>query len=189
MIELKDISFVIPSNRELNHTLSSIPEECEVIISSSIPLGRARDDGILKATRPWIVLCDDDIKFSRTFLDLLLELGNKKRIIGLSGYYPSMLPIGRLMFFAKSVWEDIGYFDERPHGDETDWSIRGIEKGYQVVCLPRESVFHFSHTRVKPKTEFGNLFYLLRKHPWFPLYILRLILTKMRDSSYKKEYL
>lgn len=188
MIQPEDVSFVIPSNRELNHTLNSIPKECETIISSSSPLGRARNDGILKVTRPWIVLCDDDIKFSRMFLNFLLELGDKKRIVGLSGYYPSFLPIGRLLFFSKKTWEDIGHFDEKKHGDETDWSIRGIEKSYQIVCLPRESVYHYPHTKIKPKSDFGNLFYLLRKHPKFPFYILKLITTKMKDSSYNEEY-
>lgn len=188
MIDVKDISFVIPSNRELNRTLSSIPKECEVVISSSTPLGRARNDGIRKATRPWIVLCDDDIKFSRTFLDLLCELAKEQRIIGLEAYYPSPFVIGRLMMFSKTAWKKIGKFDIKSHGDETEWCLRAVEMGYEIVRLSRNCVYHYSHTKVKPKSEFGNLFYLLRKHPWFPLYILRLVTTKMKDSSYNEEY-
>ena len=189
MIELKDVSFVIPSNRELNHTLSSIPKECEVIISSSTPLGRARNAGILKATRPWIVLCDDDIKFSKTFLNLLCELAKEQRIVGLEAYYPSPFVIGRLMMFSKTTWEEIGEFDIRSHGDETEWCLRAVEMGFGIVRLSRSCVFHYPHTKVKPKTEFGNLFYLLKKHPGFPFYILKLVTTKMKDSSYSEEYI
>ena len=189
MIELKDVSFVIPSNRELNYTISSIPNECEVIISSSTPLGRARNDGIRKATRQWIVLCDDDIKFSRTFLDLLCELAKEERIVGLEAYYPSPFVIGRLMMFSKTTWEEIGKFDIKSHGDETEWQFRGIEKGYKVIRLSRDCVYHYHHQKMKPKSDFGNLFYLLRKHPGFPFYILKLVTTKMKDSSYNEEYL
>jgi hypothetical protein len=189
MIDVKDISFVISSNRELNRTLSSIPKECEVIISSSIPLGRARNDGILKATRLWIVLCDDDIKFSRTFFDLLCELAKEQRIVGLEAYYPSSFVIGRLMMFSKITWEDIGKFDIKSHGDETEWCLRAVEMGYEIVRLSRSCVHHYPHTKVKPKSEFGNLFYLLRKHPGFPLYVFKLITRKMKDSSYNEEYL
>lgn len=185
-----NISAVICSNRSIIHTISSIPSEMEIIIEKNAkPLGKARNIGISRTTRDWILLMDDDISFTNAFLNFLLELGKEKRIIGLSGYYPSFLPIGRLLFFSKKTWKDIGYFDERAHGDETDWSIRGIEKGYQIVCLPRESVYHYPHTKIKPKSEFGNLFYLLRKHPKFPFYVLKLIVTKMKDSSYDEEYI
>ena len=45
MINLNQLSFVIPSNREQIHTLKSIPKECEIIIPRSNPLGRARNEG------------------------------------------------------------------------------------------------------------------------------------------------
>ena len=189
MIDLNEVSFVICSNRELNHTLNSIPKECEIIISSSTPLGRARNDGIRKATLPWIVLCDDDIRFSMTFLDLLCELAKERRIVGLEAYYPSPFVIGRLMMFSKTAWEEIGKFDIRSHGDETEWQLRGIEEGCEIVRLSRDCVYHHHHQKVKPKSEFSNLFYLLKKHPTFPFYILKRIIKKMKESSDKKEYL
>jgi len=63
-VSLSDISFVIPTNRQIIHTINSIPKECEIIISHEKPLGAARNDGIERATRKWIILCDDDISFS-----------------------------------------------------------------------------------------------------------------------------
>ena len=188
MINLNQLSFVIPSNRETIHTLKSIPKECEIIIPRSSPLGRARNEGIDEATKKWIILCDDDIKFSRTFLDLLCEIARERRIVGLEAYYPSPLVIGRLMLFSKATWFELGEFDIKSHGDESEWQLRGAEQNYEIVRLSRSCVFHYPHQKVKPKSEFGTLLYLFKKHPKFPYYILKLIITKMRDSSYNEEY-
>jgi len=46
MVDLRDVSFIVPTNRESIHTVKSIPPECEIIIPKSSPLGRARNDGI-----------------------------------------------------------------------------------------------------------------------------------------------
>lgn len=189
MINLNEISFIVPSNREKIYTLKSIPKECEIIIPQSKPLGRARNEGITKATRQWIILCDDDIEFSRTFLDLLCELARERRIIGLEAYYPSPFVIGRLMMFSKNTWLKLGEFDIKSHGDETEWQLRAVEQGYEILRIGRNCVYHYPHTKVKPKSEFGNLFYLFKKHPKFPLYILKLITTKMQKSSDDREYL
>ena len=188
MINLNEISFIVPSNREIIHTLKSIPKECEIIIPRSKPLGRARNEGISKATRKWIILCDDDIKFSRTFLDLLCEMAREQRIVGLEAYYPSPFVIGRLMIFSKNTWLELGEFDIKSHGDESEWQLRAVEQGYEILRIGRNCVRHFPHQKIKPKSEFGNLFYLLKKHPGFPLYILKLIVTKMQKSSYDEEY-
>ena len=190
MISLKNISFVVPSNREEVHTIKSVPKECEIIIPRSSPLGRARNEGIEKATKEWIILCDDDIQFSEYFLTFVRELltAKIKRIVGLEAYYPSPFVIGRFIAFQKKTWVDIGKFDIRSHGDETEWCVRAVKKNYEIVRLSRSCVFHYPHTKVKPKSEFGNLFYLLKKHPSFPVYVLKLVLTKMKDSSYDEEY-
>ena len=188
MINLNEISFVIPSNRKTIHTLKSISKECEIIIPRSKPLGRARNEGISKATKQWIILCDDDIKFSRTFLDLLCEVARERRIVGLEAYYPSPFVIGRLMMFSKNTWLELGEFDIKSHGDETEWCLRAIEKNYEILRLGRNCVYHFSHRKIKPKSEFGNLLSLIKKHPRFLYYILKLVTTKMQDSSYNEEY-
>lgn len=188
MIKLNEISFVVPSNRTEIHTLKSIPKGCEVIIPRSSPLGRARNEGISKATKEWIILCDDDIKFSRTFLDLLCELARERRIVGLEAYYPSPFVIGRLMLFSRNTWLKLGEFDIKSHGDESEWCLRAIEHDYEILRIDRNCVFHHPHKKIKPKSEFGNLLYLFGKHPKFPFHILKLITTKMRYSSYNEEY-
>ena len=187
-IKRENISVVICTNRDKVYTIDSIPSNMEIIIEKAKPLGKARNRGINRATKEWILLVDDDIKFSRTFLDLLCEIARERRIVGLEAYYPSPLVIGRLMLFSKNTWLKLGEFDIKSHGDESEWQLRAVEQGYEIVRLSRNCVYHYPHTKIKPKSEFGNLFYLLKKHPKFPFYILRLVTTKMRDSSYNEEY-
>lgn len=190
MINKKDVSVVICSNRKEIHTLDSIPDEMQIIIEQyATPLGRSRNEGIKDADRKWILLVDDDIKFYKTFLDFLCEIADENRIIGLEAYYPSPFVIGRLMMFSKRAWLDIGRFDNRAHGDETDWCYRAIKKGYKIIKLSRDCVYHYPHKKIKPKSELGTLFYLLRKHPDFLVYVMKVILRKMRYSSDDEEYI
>lgn len=134
------------------------------------------------------MICDDDLTFDSIFFSFINKLKSEKRIVGLQAYYPSPLVIGRFMLFHKSLYEDVGEFEERSHGDETEFCYRAVKKGYEVIQVPRESVTHHPHTKIKPKSEIPNLLWLLRKHPDFIFYILRLVLIKMKKSSYDKEY-
>ena len=187
-INTSNISFIISTNRTSNHTLNSIPTSSETIISTSSPLGRARNDGILQATKEWIVICDDDISFTPTFLNYLSQIADKNTIVGLEGYYPSPFVIGRFMLFHIDTYNAVGPFAIRAHGDETEWCLRAVQKGFKIIRIPRESVTHIPHTKSKPISETSNLLWLIRKNPYFITYILKLTLTKMKDSSYNEEY-
>ena len=183
-----NISFIISTNRDYNHTLSSIPTSSETIISKSTPLGQSRNDGVNQATKKWIVICDDDISFTSAFLNFLYQFDDKNTIIGLAGYYPSPFVIGRFMMFHIDLFNTVGPFAIRAHGDETEFCLRAVQKGFKVIRIPRESVTHISHMKSKPISETSNLLWLVRKHPEFITYILKLTFTKMKDSSYNEEY-
>lgn len=200
MITAKDISVVIPSNRDQNYTDPSVPDGCEKIISRSKPLGKARNDGIARATRKWIIVCDDDITFSKTFFDFVCEQAREDRIIGVEGYFPSPFIIGRFMCFSKSAWLDLGKFDEEgfsaPHGNDTEWCMRAVlrnkkrKRDYKIIRLSRDCVYHYPHKKNKNlrTNEVLNLLYLLRKHLDFPIYILKLCFRKFAESRYDEEY-
>lgn len=193
-MDVKNVSFVIPSNRNHNHTIQSIKNifsqnNYEIIVPTESPLGHARNCGIQKATKDWIVLCDDDIRFSDVFLEFVFELADKNRIIGLEGYYPSPYVIGRFMMFHMTAFNTIGKFASRHHGDETDWCIRAVEHGYEIVRLSRQSVYHIPHDKYKPIPESSNLLWLIKRHPHFVIDMLKLCKTKMLKSSYDEEYL
>lgn len=183
-----NISFIISTNRKQNKTILSIPNESEIIISRDIPLGKARTVGIHISQREWIAIVDDDITFDFVFLNFVDKLKSKDTIIGLEAYYPSPFCIGRFLLFHRDIFNDVGGFEEKSHGDETEWIYRAVKKGYKIIRIPRESVIHHPHTKIKPKSEIPNLLWLIRKHPDFILYILRLVLIKMQKSSYDKEY-
>lgn len=89
------------------------------------------------------------------------------------------------MFFKKSVWDDVGPLKEVQHGEETEWCIRAIEKGYKLIGVPRESIYHHPHTKSEYKKEYNNLFWLLKLHPTFPYRVLKSVMYKMNNSNYE----
>ena len=184
-IKLSDITFVIPTNHKYIKTLESVPKESQVRIQREDTRGSARNAGVVSATTEWIAFCDDDIKFTETFLKYVLSLADERTIIGLQAYYPSPFLISRFMFFKRSVWEDIGGLLEVQHGEETEWLIRAMEKDYKFIGIPRESVIHNEHPVSKAKKEYLNLLWLIKLHPYFPIRIIKSILFKMKHSSYE----
>jgi glycosyltransferase involved in cell wall biosynthesis len=187
---LNRVSFVIPSIREQIHTLSSIPDECEVRMSHASPLGLARNEGINLATRDFIILCDDDINFKLPFLQLVLELlaDDEMRIVGLEADWPSPFVIGRFMAFRKAAWHEIGEFDIRKHGDESEWQYRALGLGYHIVRLSCDCVNHIEHEQVKPINEGFTWLYLCRRHPSFPFWLFGMVAKKYLYSSYRYEF-
>ena len=184
-----DISFVIITNRSSIQTTYSIPQDCEVIISNKFKRGKAHNVGIEQSTKDWIAIMDDDISFDKVFLNFVISLLHKNRIIGLEGYYPSPFVISRFMIFHKSVFDNIGQFETRNHGFETEWCIRAIQKGYKIIRIPREGVIHFKHNKDKPTSGEGlNILWLLKKQPMYISYIINTVITKLRKSSLDEEY-
>lgn len=185
----EDFSFIISTNRQKNHTIQSIPKNAEIVVSTSIPLGKARNDGIKASTKDFIVICDDDISFTPIFLSYIDKLKSDDTIIVMDSYWPSPFGIGRFMLFHKSVYDKIGQFVEKSHGDETEWQIRAVMAGYKLIRIPRESVIHIPHKQSKPKDgDWMNLLWLISKHPDFPLFLIKKFFNKMKYSSNREEY-
>lgn len=184
-----DFSFIISTNRTEIHTIKSIPEGSEIIISTSKPLGKARNDGIKASHNDWIVICDDDISFDSIFLNFVDKLKSKNTITIMDSYWPSPFGIGRFMLFHRSTYDKVGEFVEKSHGDETEWQIRAIFAGYKIIRVPRESVIHIPHKQSKPKDgDWINLVWLMYKHPNFPIFLIKKFFDKMKYSSDKSEY-
>lgn len=186
-MRLQDITFVIPTNRDVVQTLESIPKECQVRIQREKTRGEARNCGVLSSTTDYIAFCDSDIKFSRLFLEYIISITTDRTIVGLQAYYPSPFLLSRFMFFKKSIWEDIGELLPVQHGEETEWLLRAIEKDYKLIGVPRESVYHYPHKKSEYKKEVNNLLWLLKLHPMFPIHVLRSVMFKMKNSSYEDD--
>lgn len=188
LIQLKDITFIIPTNKTKIHTVNSIPDECNVIIRKDYTQGKARNEGVYKSKTEWIAFADDDIKFSLVFLDFVMELADENSIVGLQGYTPSPWLISRFMFFHRSVFDVVGPLKEVRHGEETEWLIRAGKAGYKLKALPRESIYHYPHTKATNKNEFKNLFWLLWLHPDLIIRAIKTVVNKMFKSSDDIEY-
>jgi GT2 family glycosyltransferase len=165
----KNITFIIPTNREKVYPLDSIPADCSLYIEKEGNDYQARNMGIRKAKTDIIIVCDDDIKFSKDFLDLVLSKMEKNTLVGLEDYYPMRWCITRFMCFWKEDWERIGGFDEEKRGyggPDTDFCIKMEKAGVKIIQLPRDSVEHIYPEKKRPAMdELRNLLYLMRRHP------------------------
>jgi len=168
-ISLKDISFIIPTNRDKIYTLESIPPECPIYIEREGNDYQARNKGIKKAKTDIVIVCDDDIKFSKGFLEFVLSKMEENTLVGLEDYYPMRWCITRFMCFWKKDWERVGGFDESRKGyggPDTDFCIRMEKAGVKIIRLPRDSVEHVYPEKKRPAIkELSVLLYLLRRHP------------------------
>jgi GT2 family glycosyltransferase len=168
-MNMPDVSFVIPTNRDAVYTTKSIPSIYSVFVEREGNLDEARNRGIRKANTEIIIVCDDDIEFNKTFLDSVLSKMETRTLIGLEDFYPMRWCIGRFLCFWKKDWETIGGFDENRSiygGDDTDFCIRMENAGVKIVRIPRESVKHFHQEKVRPPLdELNSLWYLFRRHP------------------------
>lgn len=189
-MQLKDITFVIPTNKSEVKTVESIPKECSIVECREYTQGKARNEGVKKSKTEWIAFADDDIKFTPEFLAYVIQLANNNpnSIIGLQGYSPSPYLISRFMLFKKSIYDDIGPLKEVRHGEETEWCIRATKKGYKLIAIPRESVYHYPHEKGKFKNEIKLIIWLLSLHPDLIIRGIKKVIYKVRKSSDDIEY-
>ncbi|MFB6129198.1 MAG: glycosyltransferase family 2 protein [Salinigranum sp.] len=164
---LADATVVVPTNRERNITTESLPEWVDVVVATDRGLNVARNRGVEAADGEWIVLVDDDVTFPTRLTAALVDSMHEGHLVGLEDFWPMRYVIGRYMVFHRSLWREVGGFDEsRPHGGDTDFAIRCEKAGGRVLRLPRRLVPHHDST-----SEFSTaahaewLFYLFRRHP------------------------
>lgn len=163
----QNVSVVIPTNREENFTVSSIPEWIEAVVRRDDGLNVARNRGVEAAENEWIVLADDDITFPTELTAMIIDSMHKGQLVGLEDFWPMEWVIGRFMIFHRSLWQTVGGFDEsRPHGGDTDFAIRCDRAGARILRLPRKLIPH--HDEITEPSTSGHvewLWYLLRRHP------------------------
>jgi hypothetical protein len=164
---LADATVVIPTNREENYTLRSLPDWVDVEVRRDDGLNVARNAGVEAAEGDWIVLADDDITFPTRLTAALVDAAHAGHLIGLEDFWPFRWILGRFMIFHRRLWMAVGGFDEsRSHAGDTDFAVRCEKAGAQVVPLPRKLIPH--HDEVADfslTTHLEWLWYLGRRHP------------------------
>lgn len=164
---MTDYEIVIPTIKDEILTLESIPEDVPVHVEREGSLNEARNRGISKVESPLVLLMDDDIAFERETLDMLVERSDPDTLLGIEDWDYGLVA-GRVMVFHRSLWEDVGGFDERlgSHMADTDFSLKTKEAGYDIETLPRDTFYHEEHERsVTTWDRAWRLVYLCVKHP------------------------
>ncbi|RJX42022.1 glycosyltransferase family 2 protein [Halonotius aquaticus] len=163
----ESVSVVIPTVRERNFTVESLPDWIDPIIATEEGLNVARNRGIERADGEWIVLVDDDVTFPTRLTAWLIDGMHPLHLAGLEDYWPMDGVLGRFIIFHKSLWKRIGGFDEsRPHGGDTDFVVRCRNAGASVIRLPRRLIPHHDAAGEFSTAEHVEwLSYLVRRHP------------------------
>jgi hypothetical protein len=164
---LSDVTVVIPTNREDNYTLRSLPDGVDAVVATDDGLNVARNRGIERADTEWVVLADDDLSFPARLTATLVDAVHPGHLVGLEDYWPMEYLLGRYLLFHRSLWRAVGGFDEsRRHGGDTDFCLRARKAGASLVRLPRHLVPHHDAASDKPFGEHVEwLYYLARRHP------------------------
>ena len=166
---LRNVSVVVPTNREHIHTTETISENAEVVVRRDDGLNVARNEGVKAAENDWIVIADDDIDFPNETVEETISRMDEMTLAGLADFPPLRWVIGRLMIFHRDLWQTVGGFDEsRHHGGDTDFAIRVEKLGGQVIQLDREVVPHYDVDTGEGMNELEHMewiAYLIRRHP------------------------
>jgi glycosyltransferase involved in cell wall biosynthesis len=137
---------------------------------SSPGLSKARNAGLLHVSGDIIAFPDDDCWYSSELLKDVIDIFNKNMVDGITGRIDSK-GMGRFdrkeglvnkfnvweraisvsIFLKKDVIDSVGFFDEdlglgsdklMQSGEETDYIIRCIEKGFKIKYFPELIVNH-----------------------------------------------
>lgn len=188
---LSSVSLVVPTNREQNYTTESVPDGLDVVVRRDDGLNVARNRGVEAADNDWIVLVDDDVTFPTRLTAMVVDAMHERHLVGLEDFWPLRWTIGRYMVFHRSLWADVGGFDEsRPHGGDTDFAVRAEKAGARVSRLPRRLVPHHDDTSQFSTGEHAEwLWYLCRRHPTrMALPAAKLLLRRLGLLSAPPEY-
>lgn len=95
---------------------------------------------------------------------------------------------GTDMFFNREIYEKTGGFDENIflYGEEGEWQYRMLKNGYHGYLINSPRIIHLagqslkeSPTKMKIKRE--SHFYILKKHMFYPTYLLAKLYYKVHD--------
>lgn len=86
---------------------------------------------------------------------------------------------GADMFFHREIYDATGGFDENIflYGEEGEWQYRMLKQGYHCRIIPIPKIIHLEGQSMKSSPskmaiKLKSHFYILRKHMWYPTYLL-----------------
>lgn len=171
---VSDVSVVIPSIKDDVLTLESVPEDVPVSVEREGSLNEARNRGVRNADTDIVAILDDDIAFSEELFYALVDEVDEDVLLGVADWEFGLVA-GRVMIFHKSLWRDVGGFDERlrSHNGDTDFSLRAHDARYTIETVPRDLFHHEDHERsITTWDRAWRLAYLCGKHMRYAPYLL-----------------
>lgn len=192
-----DFEIIIVDDGSNNqHTLEVLEKiQKENITVYHIPnqrMSAARNYGIERANADMIVTLDADDYFDKTFFQKALDILNEKKDIAVVSCYIRNFGLNKKLFkprggtlknflfsnqcamcamFRKSVWQEVGKFDELMKFGYEDWEffIRVTANGYLVKIIPK-ILFYYRQTKkstlkndtIPNEKEIVN--YIIQKH-------------------------
>lgn len=169
MIEKNEkISVIITSIKDRNVTRESLgvlPEECfEVIISKTIGLGKARNEGAKKAKGDVLVFFDDDLYIKPKIWEQIKKIKKGSFIMVFDGiaHGSTPEPFTRTLVIYKDDFLKVGGFDEsiKFSGEDREFFLETIKKGLKPYSIkPETSYVHKDHPiRFKKSKYFAFMF-------------------------------
>lgn len=143
-----ELDVVIPTIKDEVRTLESIPDHVRVLIERDGSLNEARNRGIRRAESEIVAIMDDDIAFPEGTLEKLAAQASDNTLLGMKDWDFDLVA-GRVMIFHKSLWREVGGFDERlgSHMGDTEFALKAEKYGYEIEQLPRTMFDHEEHER------------------------------------------
>ena len=165
-------TIIVPTIRESSPTLDQLDEfslpNVEVIEQRDPrSLNHARNEGVREATSDNIIVLDDDLTFTESWLRKRITDARRSRrdhvVHGARGTGildevdwtdTKFRPIlGRVMVFDRAAWRDAdGFPDGLHHGGDTVFALRAARAGWTVQPLPHD----FDHHDTADEYSFGE---------------------------------
>lgn len=175
---MSDVTVVIPTISEDVLTKRSIPDDVDIEVVREGTLNEARNIGVERAETENILLLDDDVRFSEAFFWNVVDRIGPDKLIGMADWNYDLVA-GRLMGFQKSIWADVGGFDERlrSHMGDTDFAIACKKRGYKIERIPQSEIHHEGPPGAIERTDAWDHawrgLYLATKHPRYASRLFR----------------
>lgn len=164
---MTEVDVVIPSIKDDVRTTDSIPADWSVTIEREGSLNEARNRGVRAASDGPVIILDDDVICPPAVLRSLVDEVDSDTLVGLHDWDFDLLA-GRCLAFDRSLWSDVGGFDERlgSHMGDTAFALAAKRRGYNLARYPREILYHEPHSRsLTTWDRVWRLSYLALRHP------------------------
>lgn len=136
--------------------LNNCPVPYEVVTSTKLGIGYARNYAALQAKGKILVFFDDDLKLDPKIWAVILKIKEGSFFVQLSS---QKLPSTRCLVIHRTDFMKIGGFRNEIllSGEDRDFCLNALKKGLKMVGLPKNLTFHVDHPIRSQKSRYNAL--------------------------------